>query len=142
MPSWPDLSSDPGAFKARKRPLALAVVFARDAGLLITREGPVRYEAGDALLTGTIGERWAVSRARFKETHEPLPGVTFGEDGYYRKAPLAVWAWQVDHPLAVPLSADRGILHAKRGDFIVQYAPGDWAVVGEAIFAETYERLG
>ena len=141
MPSWPDLSQDPGAFQARKRPIALAVTFADAPGTLLTREGPVRYEAGDALLTGTLGERWPIGRHRFEETYEALPGTALGQAGNYRKRPLLVWAWPADRALDVPLSADRGVLHAQRGDVIVQYALGDWAVVGEAIFAETYERV-
>jgi hypothetical protein len=40
------------------------VVFARSAGSIASREGPNHYRAGDALLSGSGGDRWSVTRER------------------------------------------------------------------------------
>ncbi|PKY10769.1 hypothetical protein B1757_07345 [Acidithiobacillus marinus] len=131
-----DLRQLSGAFQARKRPLSVQVEFAENDGSLQTREGPVTYRRGDAILTGVEGERWPVSRKRFEATYQPSE-----TSGVYSKKPAIVWAYVAPSPLDVALPDDRGHLHAAPGDVIVQYAPGDQAVVGASIFAQTYERL-
>lgn len=134
-----DLSNAPGAFLAHKRPIPVAVVFAKEYGVLETREGPVRFQAGDALLTGVEGERWPVPRERFLVTYSPLPPTHDGEAGRYVKRPLSVWAWKTNQSMAIPLTDGRGLLQAEPGDVIVQYGPGDLAVVAALIFDKTYE---
>src|SRR5664279_1064449 len=64
-----DLSEDRAARRARKRAVVVQVVFAEAAGTLSTQEGPVNYSTGDALLTGTEGERWPVTRHIFDQTY-------------------------------------------------------------------------
>ena len=139
MPETLDLAADPAARRARKRPVAVAVTFAPSAGTLATREGDVRYAAGDALLTGEAGDRWPVARATFDAGYEPIAPTVAGRDGTYRKQPRDVLAKQLAAPLSVELSAGRGTLRGVVGDWLVQYAPGDVAVVGGSIFARTYE---
>lgn len=130
-----------GAFQARKRPVQVRVEFADRAGTLETREGPVHYGAGDALLTGVDGERWPIPQARFVATYCPCAPTTPGEAGCYRKRPLTVWAWRTPGRLEVELSEGRGQLHAEPDDVLVQYGPGDIAVVSAAIFRQTYEAF-
>src|ERR1700737_3877453 len=139
--SVPDLRGDTAARRARKRPLAVPVEFADSGGTLETREGPVRYKAGDALLTGAEGERWPVPRAEFDESYEALPPTRPGKPGGYRKRPRVVWAKPRNEPFVVPLDGDRGSLSGKPGDWLVQYAPDNWSVVSGAVFADTYELL-
>jgi hypothetical protein len=136
-----DLATDPAARRARKRPVEVGVAFARSAGALMTREGEVRFHAGDALVEGAAGDRWPVPRATFTETYEALPPTAMGDDGRYRKRVVEVWARLLDTPLAVPLSEGRGTLAGAPGDWLVQYAPGDLAVVGASIFPSTYELV-
>lgn len=136
-----DLSLESGAFRARKRPIAVSVVFAKTAGAIDTREGLVCYEIGDALLTGVEQEKWPVQRDRFIQTYEPMPHVQVGEPGHYIKRPLTVWCLRVDTPESIALGANRGVLHASPGDVIVQYQPGDLAVVGSSIFGASYESI-
>ena len=62
---FPDLSEDRAARRARKRAVVVQVEFAETDGTLSTQEGPVHYSTGDALLTGTEGERWSVARDTF-----------------------------------------------------------------------------
>ena len=137
-----DLARIDGAFRAQKRPVPVSVRFADTNGVLVTREGVVAYEAGDALLAGVEGECWPVQRQRFFETYDPCPPIVKGSAGDYIKRPLAVWAWRTNGPIDIALSDNRGLLHAEADDVIVQYAPSDLAVVGHSIFQKTYEVLG
>ena len=141
MQGTPDLSNDHAARRARKRVVDVQVQFAPAPGVLATREGDVRYAAGDALLTGAAGDRWPVSRAYFDVAYEPLAPVRAGSDGRYRKRPVVVLAKQMSAPFAITLPEGRGTLRGGRGDWLVQYAPGDCAVVAQKIFAVTYELL-
>jgi hypothetical protein len=137
----PDLALDPRARRARKRPVAVTVQFAAAPGVLSTSEGDVRYGTGDALVTGSAGDRWPVPRARFLATYDPIAPTAAARDGTYRKRVALVHARRMEAPFAVTLSGDRGTLRGGAGDWLVQYAPGDVAVVDDAIFRETYELL-
>jgi hypothetical protein len=136
-----DLEADPSARRARKRPLAVSVQFAAAPGTLATREGDVRYEAGDALVEAQAGDRWPVPRARFEASYEPVAPTRAGMRGVYRKRAADVRVKQMSAPFAIELSGARGTLRGKAGDWLVQYAPDDLAVVAQAIFATTYELL-
>lgn len=136
-----DLRDDGDARRARKRPLALRVTFADADGTLDTREGPVAYRRGDALLTGTAGERWPVPRERFDATYEPVAPLRAGKPGAYRKRPAVVWAKRMRDAFAVQLSDERGTLRGEAGDWLVQYAPGDLSVVDDDVFERSYELL-
>jgi hypothetical protein len=59
-----DLLTDPAAQRVVKDE-TVAVQFAADDGELMSLEGPNRYTRGDALITGSTGDRWVVSRERF-----------------------------------------------------------------------------
>jgi hypothetical protein len=136
-----DLRADPAARRARKSPVQVAVEFAATDGTLKTREGPVQYRQGDALLTGIEGERWPVIRETFEASYEPVPPLRPGKPGHYRKHPQVVWAKPMREPFAVTRDQGRGVLNGEAGDWLVQYAPGDQGVVGAALFAQTYELL-
>ena len=136
-----NLCDDPAARRARKRAIATSVEFASASGTLATREGPVAYAEGDALLTGIEGERWPVPRQRFDETYEPVAPLRPGKPGQYRKRPQIVWAKLVREAFTVELGGARGTLQGTAGDWLVEYAPGDQSVVSAAAFAETYELL-
>jgi PGDYG protein len=136
-----DLREDPAAHRARKLAIAMAVEFAQADGTLATREGPVAYMRGDAILTGTEGERWPVPRRRFDETYEPIAPLRPGKPGAYCKRPLLVWAKPMREAFTVELGAGRGALQGNARDWLLQYAPGDQSVVSASVFAKTYELL-
>jgi hypothetical protein len=136
-----DLSDDCAARRARKRAIVLKVEFATTDGTLATREGPVSYSTGDALITGTEGERWPVGRQTFDVNYAPVPPTRPGKPGPYRKRPLVVWAKPMDDAFDVTLDGDRGTLRGRAGDWLVQYAPSDLSVVSADVFAQTYELL-
>ena len=65
-----DLATDPLAARYIKTEI-VSVEFARSDGELISTEGPNRYRAGDALITGSTATRWSVSRDRFAAKYAP-----------------------------------------------------------------------
>jgi hypothetical protein len=136
-----DIAAQPGAFLAVKRPLPVTVEFAEQDNMLDTREGTVRYQAGDAILTGVEGERWPVPRARFFASYDPTASLHAGENGSYVKRHKTVWAWRSSTAIEIALSGQRGTLRANAGDVIIDYGGGDMAVVAPSIFESSYQRV-
>lgn len=136
-----NLSEHPEAFRARSLPIPLQVRFAKEDGEVATLEGPVRHQAGDAIVTGTHGEQWPVPSEKFLATYVPVPPTQSGQDGLYSKRSCEVWALHIRTPIAVELSSGRGFLNGKEGDVLVEYSPGDQAVVAGLIFEQTYRRI-
>ena len=137
----PDLVSDRLACRARRRPVVLDVRFADRAGVMQTLEGPVRYRAGAALVSGTRGERWPVEREPFDRRYEPAPGTAAGRDGRYRRKPGVILVRRLDAAIEVPVGAEGDRLRGRPGDWLLQYGPGEYGVVAPDIFADTYELL-
>lgn len=125
--------------KVIKRKIPVSVQFARHPGKIETLEGPVFYEAGDALLTGVSGERWPVSRKSFDASYLPVAPLNPGENGGYIKRPITVDAIQVAEPTTIILQAGNGVLHATAGDWIVTAPDGNQWVVADSIFQQTYQ---
>lgn len=117
------------------------VVFAKTAGELVSREGPNHYETDDALITGSTGDRWSVSRNRFDAKYIPVTLVRAGEDGKYRSRPLSVLAKQIDEAFTVARSFGGDVLHGAAHDWLLQYAPGDYGIVEDARFRRVYRPL-
>lgn len=65
-----DLLTDPDAQRVVKDE-TVHVEFAAGEGELMSLEGPNRYLRGDALITGSTGDRWVVSRDRFDAKYVP-----------------------------------------------------------------------
>ena len=133
----PDLSVDSAACRAVKDEV-VSVEFAAAPGVLESAVGPNRYQAGDALLTGTGGDRWSVARERFDARYRPLPPLQHGADGAYRNLPLPVLARQIATAFTVRRRAGGDLLHGRAGDWLLQYAPGDWGIVADARFRQLY----
>ena len=136
--SVPELSTDPRALRAVKRPLPVRVRFAVAEGMCLTLEGPVAYRAGDAILTGIAGENWPVGRAKFDERYAPIEDTSPGADGNYVKLPLVVLALRLDAPLEVSMPTG-GILNGNTGDWLLQYGQSDFGIVKDEIFRSTYD---
>ncbi|MDR5854604.1 PGDYG domain-containing protein [Caballeronia sp. LZ062] len=135
--SQPDLAADPAARRVVKDE-AVAVEFAAATGELMSLEGPNRYATGDAIVTGASGERWVVSRERFDAKYAPEGGIAHGEPGTYRNRPSVVLAKQMHEPFSIARSTDGDVLIGESGDWVMQYAPGDYGVVKAARFAKVY----
>jgi len=128
----------------------VTVVFAEAPGELQSREGPNRYERGDALVTGSNGDVWSVTRDRFDARYEPVscsganasagPGGTTSSGTAYRNRPLPVLARQITEKFTMRRRAAGDLLNGKAGDWLIQYAPGDYGIVDQAKFARLYRR--
>ncbi len=137
--SAPDLSSDAAAARYVKDE-TVDVVFAVEDGELRSREGINRYRRGDALITGSTGDRWSVSRERFDIKYEAVPPAISGSDGRYRACPVPVWAKQMATPFTIARSAGGDVLEGNARDWVMQYAPGDYGVVENSRFQQVYRR--
>ena len=135
-----DLTADPLAARYVKEEI-VDVEFARQAGDLISLEGPNRYQVGDALITGSTGSRWSVSRDRFAAKYEPLTPTAMGDDGRYAARPVPVLARQITEPFSAERSSGGDRLQGKAGDWLLQYGPGDFGVAGQERFARIYRKL-
>ncbi|MFA5123640.1 PGDYG domain-containing protein [Zavarzinia sp.] len=135
-----DLTQDPAASSFVKDEV-VDVVFAGKAGELISREGPNRFAAGDALITGSTGDRWSVSRSRFDAKYLPVAPVRAGEDGRYRSRPVPVLAKQMAEAFSLARSSGGDLLQGHARDWVLQYAPGDFGVVEDARFRKVYRPL-
>jgi hypothetical protein len=134
-----DVSKNPLARRVRRRPTVANVRFVHAPGVVQTLEGPVGHGSGAAIVTGAAGEQWPVERARFEASYEAIASTRMGEDGPYRHVASLAWARCSPQPFQLRLRDGRGTLHGNAGDWLVQYAPGDLAVVSASIFDATYE---
>lgn len=135
-----DIRQLPGWCTVVKKPAPVQVCFATRPGTLHSLEGPVPYVIGDALLQGPQQEMWAVAYNYFQRVYVPSSGQAMGQPGLYCKHPAPVAALR----MAEPFSANSGqgaVLQGKPGDWLVQYAPGHYGIVGGAIFVQTYDVL-
>ncbi|MGE8490003.1 MAG: PGDYG domain-containing protein, partial [Paraburkholderia nemoris] len=100
-----DLSQDADAQRVVKNE-TVHVEFAAAEGQLMSLEGPNRYARGDALITGSTGDRWVVSRERFDAKYLPEDaGLAHGEAGAYRNRPAVVLAKQMNEAFSLARSA-------------------------------------
>lgn len=134
-----DLRTDAAARRVVKDE-TVTVNFADRDGELMSLEGPNRYVSGDALITGSTGDRWVVSRERFDAKYVPArDGLAHGVAGPYRNRPAIVLAKRMDEAFSLARSEGGGdVLNGTAGDWIMQYAPGDYGVVQAARFAKVY----
>jgi hypothetical protein len=134
----PDLAADPRALRVCKKPTPVEVEFAIAYGVCETLEGPVRFQAGDAILTGVQGERWPVPRHLFVSSYEPVPPTPAGENGNYRKVASITYALRMDRPRDVPVSWKQDPLQGRPGDWLLHYGNGSYGVIQDDIFRESY----
>ena len=132
-----DLRDDAGAHWVVKDEV-VRVDFALTAGVLDSAVGANRYAAGDALLTGSTGDRWCVSRDRFDAKYRPEGGIQPGESGRYRNVPQQIRGKQMAAACSIARSRGGDVLRGAAGDWLMQYAPGDYGVVARARFEAVY----
>jgi hypothetical protein len=136
----PDLATDPVARRAVKDE-TVSVEFAARPGALVSAVGLNRYLPGDALITGSTGDRWCVSRERFDAKYDPVPPTMRGEAGLFRNRPVTVLAKRMDIPFSVARAAGGDVLRGDAGDWLLQYAPGDHGIVERTRFERVYRLI-
>ncbi len=134
-----DLSDDSeaGAFVKDE---VVTVEFAATAGVLLSAVGRNHYHAADALVTGETGDSWCVSRDRFDNKYIPIVPTKMGESGRYRNRPTPVWAKKINSDFTIARSAGGDVLTGRAGDWLLQYAPGDYGVVAQTRFTAVYRK--
>ena len=137
----PDLRLDKDACWVVKDEV-VSVEFAVASGELETIVGLNRYGAADALLTGSTGDRWCVSRDRFDAKYVPEAPLPQGEAGRYRNRPVAVLAKRMNVAFSVERSFGGDLLKGNAGDWLLQYAPGDHGIVAADRFQRVYRVRG
>lgn len=135
-----DLSTDLAAGRYLKTEI-VQVVFAPAPGELISLEGPNKYQAGDAIITGCTGDRWSVDRHRFDAKYQAVAPTVDGQDGAYTAKPVPVLAKQINEPFTAARSAGRDVLRGEAGDWLMQYGPGDFGVCGKSRFERVYKKV-
>jgi len=135
-----DLATDPLAARYVKTEI-VTVAFAQCEGQLASPEGPNRYRAGDALITGSAGTRWCVSRERFNAKYEALAADGADRDGRYKARPVPVLARQIGEPFTAARSSGGDVLHGDARDWLLQYGPGDFGIARNDRFAQVYRKI-
>lgn len=136
------VSSHPRRVTARKRVNEVRVQFANAPCTVQTREGLVHAKTGDAIITGTAGERWRVSRAHFPEKYRPGETTTEGQSGTYLSLPNTILAVPMAEEFEVVLADGASRLKGRAGDWLVDYGDGSLGIVSPDIFTTTYEIIG
>jgi hypothetical protein len=132
-------SSHPDRVLACKLEREIQVEFTPVARTITTPEGAIRAQAGDAIVTGSSGEHWPVSRARFAGRYRPVPPTLDGEAGRYMSLPNRVIGVPMKEPFEVVLLDGVSRLHGHSGDWLIDYGDGSLGVISPAIFAATYQ---
>jgi hypothetical protein len=132
------VSSDPHRVVARKLEREVDVRFTPIECTIETPEGVVHARPGDAIITGTAGEHWRVSRARFADKYRPVPPTGAGEAGRYVSIPNRILAVPMSESFEVLLADGVSRLHGRPGEWLVDYGDGSLGIVSEDIFASTY----
>ena len=135
-----ELTADPLARRYVKNEI-VDVIFATEAGSIASREGTNHYAIGDALIIGSNGDKWSVTRDRFDAKYDALTPLKQGVDGQYRNKPLPVFAKQIHEAFAIRRVAGGDLLHGKANDWLMQYAPGDYGIVDSEKFLRVYRLL-
>lgn len=135
-----DLRNDPRARSYIKHEV-VTVRFAAADGNVASREGANTYRAGDALITGSTGDQWSVTRDRFDTKYTAIAPLQHGQDGSYRNIPIPVLAKQIQEDFSIERSVGGDVIHGKAGDWLMQYAPGDHGIVQNAKFQKVYQLL-
>jgi hypothetical protein len=136
------ITSDPRRVSARKRVQEVDVRFTPVECSVKTNEGVVHARPGDAILTGTAGEHWRVSRAHFADKYRPVPPTVAGADGRYECLPIRIRGVPMSAAFEVLLADGISRLTGRAGDWLVDYGDGSLGIVSPAIFATTYEIIG
>ncbi len=138
-PGYSDrISADPRRVVARKLEREIDVEFTSVACTVQTSEGVVHARPGDAIITGTAGEHWRVSRNHFFDKYRPVPPTVAGEAGRYVSLPNRIMAVAMSEPFEVLLADGVSRLQGVAGEWLVDYGDGSLGIVSAAIFASTY----
>ena len=64
-----------------------------------------------------------------------------GEDGRYQAKPIPVLARQMHEAFTAARSSGGDLLQGDAGDWLLQYAPGDFGIAKNERFAQVYRKI-
>ena len=135
------ISADPRRIFARKLEREIQVRFTPVACTVQTSEGLVHAAPGDAIITGTEGEHWRVSHARFADRYRPVPPTVAGQAGRYVSLPNRIMAVPMTEAFEVLLADGVSRLSGRGGEWLVDYGDGSLGIISQAIFVATYDII-
>jgi hypothetical protein len=138
----PAVLAFPNRVRARKHVREIKVDFARREAKVRTPEGTVHAAVGDAILTGSMGERWCMPADRFARKYTPVPPTVAGQSGRYSSVPIEIVAVPMREKFEVILLDGISRLRGHLGDWLVDYGDGSLGVVAQRIFTATYDVIG
>ena len=94
------------------------------------------------LVSAKGGNRWCVSRERFEHKYRPVPPTAMGQNGPYQARPIPVLAKRIEHVFSIARCAGGDRLQGQAGDWLLQYAPGDFGLAAQSRFAQVYRKAG
>lgn len=127
--------------KVISRYIQRRVVFAKGAEIIETPEGPVRCQAGDAIVSDGPTHKWPIRIELFRNTYIPAQGTIYGTDGIYEKHQRNALALKVEDSTRIDMADDLGVLRGEPGDWIIDYGDGDLAIVTQDMFERLYEVI-
>ena len=130
-----NINEDTPPYNVEKKPIPLNFEISKEKQTIETKEGKVTAYPGDAIMTGTQGEKWPIEKENFENTYTVLP-----ESNTAIKNKITVKAKQFNEPFSIEIKRNENpqTLTGKPGDWLVEYGPNDFGIVEEKIFKETY----
>ena len=122
-----------GSFRVSKKPISTKYEIADATGTVETLEGPMAYDSGHYIITGSKGEQYPITPEKFKTLYDDQGEGTAIPKKIIKVAKLA------DHDGI--LKTPWGNLEYKKGQhYIVRHGPNDYGPVENSIFEKTYQR--
>ncbi|GCE13060.1 hypothetical protein KTT_29190 [Tengunoibacter tsumagoiensis] len=108
-------------------------------GIILSLEGPERFEPGDYLARGVQDEEWPIAEESFRTNCEPI-GEADAEGFFpYHAKDSVREACQIFEPFTVQ-RGNGDILSGKAGDYLVR-SGNRTAIVDQAIFLKSYRPI-
>lgn len=121
------------AKKAAKVSTPISFEIAKEAGVAITKEGPVAYEAGHYLVSNGLSPAYPVAPAAFGALYD----ISTEQQGVATPKAIEKMAKLATDEGSITTSW--GVLAYRSGmDYIVRHADGDYGVIAMEIFDVTY----
>ena len=112
----PNLEECKESFKTYKKPIRLKYRKSDEEEKIKTKEGVVKCDKGDFVMTGTEGENWPIKSKTFKNTYNLL------NEEYASKKKMIVKAIKMNMIFRVKVNWCEDILTGKKGDYLIEYS--------------------
>ena len=126
---------DSQSIKVAKKNIPERYSIANKSGKIDTLEGPVNYEKGYYIMTGSKGEQYPILPDTFRSLKNDLG------NGIAIPKPIEKLAKIADHDGSVYTTWGEKLNYKTNKDFIVRHGENDYSVIKLDIFKTTYDIL-